>query len=228
MKNKAAAKKKNSFVSAQRHLLIGEIKNDTVVMKDGTLRAVLLVSSINFALKNEDEQNATISAYVGFLNSLDHPLQVLIQSRKLYIKPYLDNLLVKEREQNNELLRAQIADYRSFVAELVSLSEIMSKQFYVIVPYDPRSNKQKSFWSRLGDVVNPVSLVKLKGERFLKRKYDLDMRVRQVESGLSSIGLTVARLDTPALIELYYSTYNPDIAQTEHLPPLDQIQVEET
>ncbi len=227
MKNKTAAKKKNRVVSAQNHLLIGEIKNDTVVMKDGTLRAVLLVSSINFALKNEDEQNATISAYVGFLNSLDHPLQVLIQSRKLYIKPYLDNLLEKERSQNNELLRAQIADYRSFVAELVSLSEIMSKQFYVIVPYDPRSNKQKSFWSRLGDVINPVSLVKLKGERFLKRKYDLDMRVRQVESGLSSIGLTVARLDTPALIELYYSTYNPDIALTEHLPPLNKIQVED-
>lgn len=228
MKNKAAAKQKNALVSAQHHLLIGEIKNDTVVMKDGTLRAVLLVSSINFALKNEDEQNATISAYVGFLNSLDHPLQVLIQSRKLYIKPYLDNLLEKEREQTNELLRAQIADYRSFVSELVSLSEIMSKQFYVIVPYDPRSNKQKSFWSRLSDVINPVSLVKLKGERFLKRKYDLDMRVRQVESGLSSIGLSVARLDTPALIELYYSTYNPDIALTEHLPPLEQIQVEET
>jgi hypothetical protein len=227
MKSQAATKKKNSLVSAQHHLLIGEIKNDTVIMKDGTLRAVLLVSSINFALKNEDEQNATISAYVGFLNSLDHPIQVLIQSRRLYIKPYLDSLLQKEREQNNELLRTQIADYRSFVAELVGLSEIMSKQFFVIVPYDPRSNKQKSFWSRLGDVANPVSVVKLKGERFLKRKYDLDMRVRQVESGLSGIGLAVARLDTQALIELYYSSYNPDIALNEHLPPLEQIQVEE-
>jgi len=227
MKNKQAAKKKKSFSTSQHNLLIAEIKNDTVVMKDGTLRAVLLVSSINFALKNEEEQSAIISAYVSFLNGLDHPLQIVIQSRKLYIKPYLDKLIKQEREQANELLRAQIADYRSFVSELVSLGEIMSKQFLVIVPYDPLSNKQKSFWTRASEVINPARGVKLKGERFLKRKYDLDMRVREVQSGLSSMGLTVAQLDTQALIELYYSTYNPDIALVEHLPSLKDIQVED-
>ena len=88
MKNKKAANKKKSIPATQRHLPIAEIKNDTVVMKDGTLRAVILVSSINFALKNEDEQNAIVSAYVSFLNGLDHPLQVVIQSRELYIKPF--------------------------------------------------------------------------------------------------------------------------------------------
>lgn len=227
MKNKKAAKKKNKLVSAQQHLLIGEIKQDTVVMKDGTLRAVLLVSSINFSLKNEDEQNAIISAYVGFLNSLEYPLQVIMQSRKLQIKPYLDRLLAQERGQTNELLRTQIADYRSFVAELVSLGEIMSKQFYVVVPYDPLSNKTKSFWARLGEVVNPTGTVKLKGDRFTKRKYDLDSRVRQIESGLVSVGLTVVRLDTQSLIELYFSTYNTDIALSEELPPLNKLQVEE-
>ncbi len=227
MKNKQAAKNKKKTAPTQLHLLIGEIKNDTVVMKDGTLRSVLLVSSINFALKNEDEQNAIISSYVSFLNSLEYPLQVLIQSRKLYIKPYLDKLLEKERVQTNELLRAQIADYRSFVTELISLGEIMSKQFFVIVPYDPVSNRQKSFFARVGEIFNPASAVHLKGEKFMKRKYDLDMRVRQIESGLSSMGLTVVRLDTQALIELYYSTYNPDIALTEHLPSLGDLQVEE-
>ncbi|OGH69236.1 MAG: hypothetical protein A2754_04145 [Candidatus Magasanikbacteria bacterium RIFCSPHIGHO2_01_FULL_47_8] len=123
-------------------------------------------------------------------------------------------------------MRAQTADYRSFISQLVDLGEIMSKQFYVVVPYDPVSNKKKSFFSRLGEVVNPAALVKLKGERFDKRKYDLDMRVRQVESGLSSIGLTVVRLDTQSLIELFYSTYNTDIALSEQLPPLDKVQVE--
>ncbi len=227
MKNKAVAKKKKSLPSTQQHLLIAEIKNETVVMKDGTLRAVFLVSSINFALKNEDEQNAIISAYVGFLNSLEHPLQVIVQSRELYIKPYLEKLLQKEREQSNELLRVQIADYRSFVSELVSLGEIMSKQFFVVVPYDPLSNKQKSFWSRLGEVLNPASTVKLKGERFEKRKRELDMRARQIESGLVSLGLTVVRLDTQALIELFYSTYNPDIALSERMPSIQDIQIEE-
>jgi type IV secretory pathway VirB4 component len=227
MKNKKAQKKKNAIPSTQHHLPIAEIRNDTLVMKDGTIRAILLVSSINFALKNEDEQNSIISAYVSFLNGLNHPLQILIQSRRLYIKPYLEKLVKQEREQTNELLRAQIADYRSFVNELVGLGEIMSKQFYVVVPYDPVSNKQKSFWSRVSEVANPVKGVKLKGDRFTKRKYDLDMRVREVMSGLTSMGLAVAQLDTQALIELYYSTYNPDIALVEHLPAVKDIRVEE-
>ncbi|MEK7213261.1 MAG: TraC family protein, partial [Patescibacteria group bacterium] len=226
MKNKSAAKKKAAMPATQQHLSLGEIKNDTILMKDGTLRAALMVSSINFALKNEDEQNAIVSSYIGFLNSLDHSIQIVIQSRELYIKPYLEKLLQQEKAQANELLRMQIADYRAFISELVELSQIMSKHFFVIVPYDPLSNKQKGFWSRLMEVINPANLIKLKGERFLKRKYDLDQRVRQVESGLKSMGLEVARLDTQSLIELLYSTYNPDIALTEHLPPLNKIQVE--
>jgi hypothetical protein len=107
------------------------------------------------------------------------------------------------------------------------MGSIMSKQFFVIVPYDPISNKKKSFWSRLGEVINPAITVKLKEEKFLKRKYDLDMRVRQVESGLTSMGLEVVRLDTQSLVELFFSVYNPDIALSEHLPPLQNIQVEQ-
>ena len=226
MKNKQAVKKKKNIIPSQQHLLIAEIKNDTVIMKDGTLRAVLLVSSINFALKNEDEQNAIISSYVSFLNSLDHPLQVVMQSRRLQIKPYLDKLIVRERAQTNDLLRTQIADYRSFVSQLVELGEIMSKQFYVIVPFDPLSNKNKSFFARFSEVMHPAITVKLKTDRFLKRKYDLDSRVRQVQSGLGSMSLTVVRLDTQSLIELFYQTYNPDIALSEALPPLGQMEVE--
>lgn len=227
MKNKQAEQRRKRIVAAQHYLAIAEIKNDVVVMKDGTFRAVLLVSSINFALKNEDEQQAIISSYVSFLNSLDHPLQIVIQSRELNVKPYIDRLIEQERIQTNELLRAQIADYRAYITDLISLGEIMSKQFFVVVPYDPATNKQKSFWARLVEVINPARGVKLKGERFLKRKYDLDSRVRQIESGLGSMGLTVVQLDTQALIELYYSTYNPDIALIQKLPALEEIRVEE-
>lgn len=227
MKSNKAAKKKNTTTPTQHHLLISEIKQDTVVMKDGTLRATLMVSSINFALKNDDEQNAIVSAYVSFLNSIDHPLQIVIQSRKLEIKSYLDKLLEQERNQQNELLRTQIADYRSFVTQLVDLGEIMSKKFYVVVPYDPRSNKNKSFWMRFKEVVNPVKAIRLKGERFDDRKHELDQRVRQIEAGLTSMGLSVVRLDTQSLIELYYSTYNTDISLSEPLPTLDQIDVED-
>ena len=226
MKNEKAVKKRAGVPAAQKNLALAEIKNDTVVMKDGTLRAVIMVSSINFALKNEDEQQAIVSSYVSFLNGLDHPLQITIQSRQLNIKPYLEKLSQKEREQPNELLRMQIADYRSFVAELVSLGKIMSKNFYIVVPFDPLSNKKRGFWSRASEVLNPAVTVRLNEERFMKRKYDLDMRVRQIEAGLTSMGLETVRLDTQSLIELFYSTYNPDIALSEPLAPVANFNLE--
>lgn len=227
MKQKKAQKKIAGKPSTQTYLPIAEIKDGVVILKDSTLRSVLMVSSINFALKSEDEQNALISSYVGFLNGIDFPLQIVVQSRRLQIRPYLDKLGDIEREQKNELLRAQIADYRAFVEELVDIGQIMTKRFYVIVPFDPMSNKKKSFWVRLKEVLKPAFTVKLKEERFKKRKQDLDMRVRQVVSGLSSMGLEVIQLDSQALIELYYSTYNPDISFAEGLQPVEQIQLEQ-
>ncbi len=221
-----STKKKSSAPSAQAHLPIAEIKADTVVLKDGTLRSVMLVSSINFALKSDDEQNALISSYVGFLNSLDFPLQIIVQSRRLQIEPYLENLREKEKNQENELLRVQIADYRAFVEELIDIGQIMTKRFYVIVPYDPLTNKRKSWFSRLKEILRPASSVRLKDERFLKRKADLDLRVRHIQGGLQSLGLNAVRLDTQSLIELYYTTYNPDTAFSEPLGKLDDIRVE--
>ncbi|MCF6276258.1 MAG: TraC family protein [Candidatus Magasanikbacteria bacterium] len=225
VKNKKSKKSKKP--ASQSYLPIAQIKDGVVVLKDGTMRSVLLVSSINFALKSEDEQNALISSYASFLNSLEYPLQVVIQSRKLQIQPYIENLLKMQKEQTNELLKAQIGDYGSFISELVDIGEIMSKRFYVVVPYDPLSNKKKSFWSRFQEAVKPVTSIRLKGERFDKRKEDLSSRVRQVVSGLGSMGLQVAELDTQALVELYYSTYNPDIAYAQQLQDINKIQVEQ-
>lgn len=225
MKSKKAAKAKKP--TTQAHLPIAEVKDDTVILKDGTLRAILMVSSLNFSLKSEDEQNAIISAYVSFLNSIDFPLQILVQSRRLQIKPYLEKLAKLEREQTNELLQVQIADYRVFIQELIDLGQIMTKRFYIVVPYDPVSNKKKSFWSRIKEVARPIVTVRLKDERFQKRKEDLDLRVRHVNSGLESMGLSVARLDTQALIELYYSTYNPDTAFSEELGKVEDLRIEE-
>lgn len=226
-KQEMKGKKKNNKPSTQAYLPIAEIKDGTVVLKDGTLRTALMVSSINFALKSEEEQNAIISSYVGFLNSLDFPLQIVMQSRRLQIKSYLESLIKIEQEQQNELLRVQIADYRAFVQELVDIGQIMTKRFYVVVPYDPLSNKKKSFWSRVQEVMKPSLTIRLKEDRFQKRKRDLDLRVRQVLSGLESMGLQVVQLDTQALIELYYATYNPNIAFAEQLGKIEEVQVEE-
>ena len=213
-------------VTTQKYLDIAEIRNDTVVLKDGTLRAVLLVSSINFALKSEDEQNAIISAYVSFLNYLDFSLQIVIQSRKLNIEPYLESLKQQEAQQTNELLRAQISDYRDFITQLVELGDIMSKQFYVVVPYSPISQQgQKKFWDRVMAIFSAGKVVKLKQAKFEKYKDLLDKRVDFVVSSLASIGLTAVRLDTQSLIELYYNTYNPDTYEQEKLTNIDELRV---
>jgi type IV secretory pathway VirB4 component len=226
MRSKKAQQKNRKMTGTQTYLPIAEIKENTVVLKDGTLRSVLLVSSINFALKSEDEQNALISSYVSFLNSIDFPLQIIVQSRKMQIQPYLDKLVQMEREQQNELLRVQISDYRMFIGELVDMGQIMTKRFYVVVPYDPLSNKKKTFFSRMSEVLRPARTIRVKDKRFKERKKDLDLRLRQVMGGLESVGVNVAQLDTQALIELYYTSYNPDIAFEQPLGNIDKLQLE--
>lgn len=212
--------------STQRYLDIAEIRDDVVLLKDGTLRSVLLVSSINFALKSEDEQNATISSYVSFLNSFEYPLQIVIQSRKLNIDNYIERLEKVEKEQTNELLRVQTAEYREYVKELVSLGQIMSKKFYIVVPFDPLTNKRKGFWGRIREVLSPANIVNLQRSRFLERRKELMTRVDLLRQSLNSVGLNSIMLNTQSLIELYYNTYNPVVSQQQKLADIDELQVE--
>lgn len=213
--------------ATQRYLDINEIKEDVVIMKDGTLRAVLIVASINFALKSEDEQNAIIAAYVQFLNALEFPLQVVIQSRKLNIDNYIDRLRESEKNQTNELLRVQIADYRNFVTELVTLGQIMQKQFFVVVPYNPLSDKQKGFFARMSEAFTPAMFVKLAEERFRQRKNDLQLRVEHIIGNLNSMGLKAVQLDTQSLIEMYYRVYNPEVYESQKMQETSKLRVTE-
>ena len=226
MKNKKAAANKPKITS-QKYLDIAEIKEDSVVMKDGSLRSILLVSSVNFALKSEDEQNAIIAAYVSFLNNIAFPIQIVIQSRKLNIEGYLDSLKKQEKEQTNELLRMQIADYRQYVAELVQLADIMSKKFYIIVPFIPGQTKHKNFFVRVAEIFKVASIIELDKEVFRKRKHELDKHVDHILSGLQSMGLAAAKLDTQALIELYYNTYNPGVSERQKLVNTNELQIED-
>lgn len=212
--------------ATQRYLDIAEIREGAVVLKDGTLRAVLVVSSINFALKSEEEQEAIIQGYVSFLNSLDHPLQIVIQSRRLNIDDYILRLEQQEKTQTSDLLRAQIADYRAFVKDLVTIGEIMSKKFFLVVPYDPVSNKRKGFFSRLRESFQPAVSITLKEKQFQERRKDLMFRVEHVMGGLASLGLKTTPLDTQTLVELYYTSYNPDVAETQKLTDIGRLQIE--
>ncbi|MBF8280840.1 MAG: hypothetical protein HW383_613 [Candidatus Magasanikbacteria bacterium] len=223
-----AKKPKTVGAPTLKNLDIAAIRDDTVILRDGTLRAVLLASSINFALKSDDEQTALISSYVGFLNTLDFPLEIIIHSRRLDIEPYLNRLAEKEKKQTNELLRVQIADYRAFVAELVKLGEIMTKRFYVAVPYDPVTGSKKSFWQRFQEIFKAASSVRLKEERFRTLKGELDTRIGQVAGQLTGMGIDNVRLDTQGLIELYYTVYNPDTFMSQKMAPVQELHLEES
>lgn len=220
---KLANKKINS--ATQQYLDISEIRDNTVILRDGSLRSVVLVSSINFALKSEDEQNAIIAAYVGFLNNLDFPLQIVIQSRELNIDNYLKMLKQKERDQTNDLLKIQIAEYTQYITELISLSKIMNKRFYVVIPYNPLSDKGRGFFTRFFDVIKPVSAVKMKENLFVSRRMELTRRVDKIIGGLNSVGLNTVELDTQSLIELYYNSYNPTTAGNQKLVDVNQLRL---
>ena len=213
-------------VPSQRYLDIAEIKEDIIIMKDGTIRAVLLVSSINFALKSVDEQNAIVQAYMSFLNSLDFPIQIVIQSRRMNIDDYLRKLGESEKTQTNELLRRQISDYRDFVKWLVETGDIMQKKFFVTVPLDPSTDKQKNFFTRLSEILTPSVAIHLSEEKFKKNKESLMLRVNSVMGGLQSMSLNAVMLDTQSLIELFYTVYNPELFENQRMTATGKLQLE--
>lgn len=219
--------KNKSIASVQDFLDIAEIKGDTVIMKDSTLRAVLLVTSVNFALKSEDEQEAIISSYISFLNNIDFPLQIIIQSRELDINNYIIQLKQKEKEQTNELLKMQTAEYIQYIEELISMAKIMNKHFYIVVSYNPVSDKKKNFFASLLEVLRPATLIKMKEERFVKYRFELNRRIDNVIDGLGSMGLNTIQLDTQSLIELFYATYNPRTSKNQKLADVRELRVME-
>lgn len=212
--------------STQKYIEISEFRNDTVIMKDGTLRAVLLVSSLNFFLKSEDEQQGIVQAYMQLLNTFDFPLQVVIQSRSFDISKYLERLEKIEQTQENDLLRIQIADYRTFISELVQIGQIMDKRFYVVIPYDPVADTSRGFFKQLGALFSASAEISLKREQFLRRKHFLDQRADNVSSALTGMGLNAVRVDTQSLMEVFYNLYNPETSPQQKLVETDKLLVE--
>lgn len=225
MANKLAGNKISA--STQKYLDISEIKEDTVIMKDGSLRSILMVSSVNFALKSEDEQNGLVGGYVSFLNNLDFSLQIVVQSRDLNINVYLDRIKKKQKEQTNELLRMQMEEYVQYVKELVSLGKIMSKKFFIIIPYSPSSSQKRGFFSSMFDILKPAVFIRLKEERFQKHRRELNRRIERVVGGLSSMGLNSVQLDTQSAIELFYNTYNPVTSKNQTMTDVNNLRVAE-
>lgn len=205
---------KDSSSSTQRYVDIEEVRDGVIVLKNGALRSVLLVSSLNFDLKSAEEQDAIILQYQNFLNSLDFPIQILVSSRRFDIRPYIELLKDKENHQKNELLRLQISEYQDFIKNLAEVSNIMSKLFYVVVPFSPVEDKEKGIFHSLTTLFNPSAAIVERREFFETYKNQLWQRVDHVSFSLSQTGLKVAPLNTEEIIELLYNSYNPSLFTT--------------
>ena len=201
--------------TSQEFVPIQEIKDGVIVLKDGSIQMVLLASSLNFALKSEDEQKAIILQYQNFLNSLDFSLQILIQSRRLDIRPYLSTLDDRISAQTEELLRIQTTEYKEFVKKFAETVNIMSKTFFVIVPYNPpiissspTKSKTSSFFSLFGKKPEAGGAEDLAS--FEENKTQLEQRASVITQGLGRLGVRTIPLGTEELIELFYRIFNPE------------------
>ena len=220
--SKKLVKQKQVTGSTQQFLDIDQIKDGVVILKNGALRAVLMVSSINFDLKSADEQDAIITHYQSFLNSLDFPIQIFISSRKINLKHYVDTLKKLSREQTNELLHLQMEDYIQYISNMAATINIVNKSFYIVVPFSPVENQKGKLKDRLFEILSPNKALKKKGAESLEvYKDQLWQLVDLVQNGLTGTGLRLAILNTQELIELYYSTYNPGPIERLELAPIE-------
>lgn len=222
MQSSQLANKKSS-VSTQSILDIAEIKEGVIMLKDGSLRAVIAVSSTNFSLKSGEEQSAIINSYQSFLNSLTFPIQILMQSRKLDVHSYLDKLRSTVQEQTNELLRMQTQEYIEYISKLIESASIMNKTFYIVVPYFAGVVTKQSFFSKFGKILNPVGGISSQQREFEKNREQLSQRVNQILGGLGGIGLRSIILSTEELIELLYNSYNLSSTQQIKIKNIEEM-----
>jgi type IV secretory pathway VirB4 component len=196
--------------STQNFVPIQEIRDGVIILKNGGMRAVILASSLNFALKSSDEQNSIMMQFQNFLNSLDFSIQICIQSKKLDIRPYIALLEGQYKEQTSELMKIQVREYIEFIRTFVENTNIMSKSFFVVIPYDPPLMTASK---------NPLANMMPKGkkgnatadidEKFQEYRSQLEQRVSVVEQGLVRCGVRSAELGTEEVVELFYKIFNP-------------------
>jgi type IV secretory pathway VirB4 component len=200
-----------SSKAPQEFVPIKEVHDGIVILKNGSMRGIVLASSLNFSLKSEDERNAIIMQFQDFLNSLDFPVQIVIESRRLDIRPYIALLEDRYKEQVNDLMKIQTKEYIEFIKKFTETTNIMTKSFLIVVSYDPALIKMSGGSS-------PLNLFKKKSnteeaankkESFEENRTQLEQRVSVVEQGLSRCGIRVVRLGTEEMVELFYKIFNP-------------------
>lgn len=215
--------------AAQKLINISEIRDGVLILKDGTMRMILMASSINFALKSEDEQNAIIFAYQDLINTLEFPIQVTVSSRKMDIMPYIGELKDILDKQRNELLRLQMHEYINFIEELTKQTNIMTKSFFITIPFAVTQSRKENFFTRIiKGAKSAAGKHVMTNEEFEYNKAQLLQRVEQIALALRQIGIRVVPLATQELLELFYTFYNPNTSRNQRLSNIGSLKVEET
>lgn len=194
--------------SSQDFVPIKEIRDGVVILADNSLRGVVMTSSINFALKSNDEQTAIIYQFQNFLNSINFSIQIMAESRRLDIRPYIALLEIVFKDQKNDLLKIQTKEYIEFIKSFTESVNIMTKTFFVVVPYTPSIIETKK--GVLAGIMQKASRSKTKNsENFEENRTQLLQRMEVVIQGLTRMGVRGVPLGTEELIELYYKIFNP-------------------
>ena len=224
-----------NLANTQDLVVVDKIRDNTVILKNGRLLQVIMVSGVNTALKSETELDIISAAYQNFLNGLEFPVQIIIHSRKVNIKKYLDSLGLRREEEPSPLLQSQIAEYKEFVGGFVKENDIMEKVFLVVVPFASPHISGKEAVSGLSGLL-PFFKKKSGGADSKKIQADINeeasfreslsqlgQRVGQVMGGLKTIELQTAVLNDRELVELFYNFYNPETVEREsiNLPPAE-------
>ena len=193
--------------ATQAFVPVREIRDGVAILKDGSLRAILMASSLNFALKSADEQQAIILQFQNFLNSLEFTTQIFIQSRKLDIRPYIALLETRYKAQLDDLMRIQVREYIDFIKSFTENVNIMSKNFFIVVSYSPTFNAKKGILRVFSG--KKTDDITSENQAFEDHRSQLEQRISIVEQGLLRTGVRVAQLGTEEVIELLYKLFNP-------------------
>jgi hypothetical protein len=224
------ARKTAAAAATQRFLPIAEIRSDTVLLKNGGLRAVLEVEAVNFNLKSETEQQGIVAGYGSFVNTLTFPVQIVMRSTRTNIDEYLQGLTDLAEKNTNPLMQNQTLSYVAFIRRLLDIADIMQKRFYVVIPVD-RSARKKTLFEQFFEWIHPddsSGKALMRSRDFQSGLKELTERVDLVQAGLGSIGLHARRLPTRDLLQLYYSIYNPKTSDHAKIPKegLEKLELE--
>ncbi|MEX0690022.1 MAG: hypothetical protein WD471_01640 [Candidatus Paceibacterota bacterium] len=199
----------------QSFIEIEEIRDGVIYMKNGELRKVLMVNGINFDLKSEEEQKIILASFQRFLNTLDFSVQFFIHSRKVNIKPYTEKVKERENEEMNQLLKTQISEYIEFITSFVAENPIITKTFFIVVPYSSKDANLKNAKNSFMNFLKKDKDSKDNKERLEDSLQQLSYRENEVTSGLNGIGLRVKPLEDDEITELFYNLYNPGLTEKQ-------------